>query len=191
LVIRRIVIESSSKSAGSNTINNIGLKIMKNLKVKTIIIIAAMGMISYNTMAQKSNNDVPQAVLAAFSAKYPQVQLKGWKTKDKMYIASFVMDSKKYKASYSDNGDWLNTVRNIRHTSSLPDQARIYLKKSSYASWHIDNMQKLATPLQNMYQVEVDNASGNKILYEDAVSFEDKMLCFNDNGELIKTITIY
>jgi hypothetical protein len=164
---------------------------MKNLKIKTIILIVAMGMISYNTMAQKSYNDVPQAVLTSFAAKYPQVQLKGWKTKDKMYIASFVMDSKKYKASYSDDGNWLNTVRNIRHTTSLPDQARLYLKKSSYASWHIDNMQKLATPAQNIYQVEVDNASGNRMVYADAISFEDKMLCFNDKGELIKTITIY
>jgi hypothetical protein len=164
---------------------------MKNLKIKTIILIVAMGMISYGTMAQKSKKDVPQAVLTAFSAKYPQVQLKGWKTKDKMYIASFVMDSKKYKASYSYDGNWLNTVRNIRHTTSLPDQARLYLKKSSYASWHIDNMQKLTTPAQNIYQVEVDNASGNRMVYEDAISFEDKMLCFNDKGELIKTITIY
>jgi hypothetical protein len=157
-------------------IKNLKFKIMKNLRVKTIILIAAIGLISYSAMAQKAYNNVPQAVLTAFSAKYPQAQLKGWKTKDNTCIAKFVMNNKKYKASYSNDGNWLNTVRNIRHTSSLPDQARLYLKKSSYASWHIDNMQKLATPIQNMYQVEVDNASGNKILYEDAVSFEDKML---------------
>ena len=187
-----MAVRSNGQGADGNIFNNnIGLKIMKNLKIKTIILIMVMGMISYSTMAQKFNNDVPQAVLTSFSAKYPQVQLKGWKTKDKMYIASFVMNNKKYKASYSDDGNWLNTVRNIRHTSSLPDQARLYLKKSNYASWHIDNMQKLASPVQNIYQVEVDNASGNRMVYADAISFEDKMLCFNDKGELIKTIVIY
>jgi len=164
---------------------------MKSVQIKTIILIAAMWIISYSSMAQKGTEGVPQAVLTAFSAKYPQAQLKKWKTNHNMYTARFVMDNKKYEALYSGDGSWVNTVRNIRHSANLPDQVRLYLKKSSYASWHIDNMERLRTPSQNLYQVEVDNASGNRILYEDAVSFEDKMLCFNDNGKLIKTIVIY
>ena len=42
--------------------------------------------------------------------------------------------------------------------------------------------------MQNMYEVEVDNNSGNQMVYENAGSVEDKMLCFNDDGKLIKTI---
>jgi hypothetical protein len=164
---------------------------MKSLKIKAIILVATIGMITYSAMAQNPNNNVPQAVLTAFSAKYPDVQLKKWKTNHSTSIALFVMNNKKYQASYSNNGEWLNTVRNIKHTSSLPVQAMLYLKKGNYASWHIDNMERLRTPSQNIYQVEVDNASGNKMLYEDAGSFEDKLLSFNDNGQLIKAIDNY
>jgi len=64
---------------------------MKNLKVKTIVLIAAIGLISYSTMAQQPGKDVPPAVVKEFSTKYPGVQLKSWKAKDKAYIASFVM----------------------------------------------------------------------------------------------------
>ena len=166
---------------------NFNIKIMKNLKV-TVILIAAMGIISYSAMAQKADNNVPQAVLTAFSAKYPQAQLKSWKTKHNTCTASFVINNKNYKAAYSTDGNWLNTVRNIRHTSSLPSEVSLYLKKGSYASWHIDDMERVRTPLQNMYQVEVDNNSGNKMIYEGGGSFEDKVLCFNDHGKLIKTV---
>jgi hypothetical protein len=161
---------------------------MKNLKVKTIVLIAAIGLISYSAMAQQTDKNVPPAVIKEFSAKYPGVQLKSWKAKDKAYIASFIMNNKVYEASYSGDGTWINTERNIRHISSLPFGAKSYLKTGSYASWHIDNMERVRTPMQNMYEVEVDNNSGNQMVYENAGSVEDKMLCFNDDGKLIKTI---
>jgi len=156
--------------------------------VKTIILIVAIGIISFNTMAQTADNKVPQAVLTSFSAKYPHAELKKWKANNNTYMARFIMNDKKYEASYSGNGNWLNTKRDIRHIKNLPDQIRMFLKSGSYASWHIDDMERLRTPSQNMYRVEVDNASGNKFTYEDAGSFEDYVLCFNDNGKLIKAV---
>ena len=161
---------------------------MKNLKVKTIALIAAIGLISYSSMAQQIGKDVPPAIVKEFSTKYPGVQLNSWKAKDNAYIASFIMNSKAYKASYSADGTWLNTERTIRHISSLPEGVKSYLKNGYFASWHIDNMERVRTPMQNMYEVEVDNNSGNQMVYENAGSVEDKMLCFNDNGKLIKTI---
>jgi hypothetical protein len=161
---------------------------MKTLKVKTIVLIAAIGLISYGAMAQQTGKDVPPAVVKEFSTKYPAAQLKSWKAKDNAYIASFVMDNKVYEATYSGDGAWINTERTIRHISSLPEGAKLYLKNGYFASWHIDNMERVRTPMQNMYEVEVDNNSGNQMVYENAGSVEDKMLCFNDEGRLIKTI---
>jgi hypothetical protein len=159
---------------------------MKSLK--TVILIAVTGMLSYSAMAQKGANVVPQAVQTAFAAKYPVAQIKKWKTKNNTSTAIFVMDNKKYTAQYSNNGDWLVTERTIKHSSNLPANIRTYLKKSSYASWYIDDMERVRTPMRNMYQVEVDNNSGNKMIYEGVGSFEDKKLCFNDEGRLIETI---
>ncbi|HEY2583992.1 MAG TPA: PepSY-like domain-containing protein [Mucilaginibacter sp.] len=152
--------------------------------IKAIIAIAMMGLISFNTNAQKTN-DVPQAILTSFSYKYPQAQLKNWKEKEGAYVASFTMDNKKYRACYSKDGNWLNTEREIKHTSDLPADLRSYLKTSTYASWKIDDMKRVHTPSQDMYQVLVDNHGGNSLRYEDAVSAEDRLLSFDDGGKLI------
>jgi len=160
-------------------------------KLIIIVLVAAMGAISFHTEAQNSKN-VPQALAAAFTAKYPEAQLKRWKNDHNIYSAVFLMNNKKYQASFADNGTWIKTARNIRHISNLPAEVRSFLKTNGYASWHIDNMTRLRTPVQNTYQVEVDNASGNvKWIYEDAGSLEDKMLSFNDQGKLLKTTDLY
>lgn len=169
-------------------INELKLKVMKSLKVKTIALIVVMGLISYNSMAQKATEMVPQAVLTAFSVKYPQEQLKNWKTKNNMYIASFAMANEKYKASFSNDGSWLSTETKIRKKANLPLQVQAYLKKSDYASWYVERMEKVQTPLQNMYQVQIDNNSGNPTSYSNAGALENKMLSFNRDGKLLKVV---
>ncbi len=161
---------------------------MKNVQIKTIILIAAMWIISYNTMAQKAIDMVPQAVIASFSAQYPQVQVKRWETKNNDYIASFILNKRKCNAFYSPEGAWLNTEITIRHTRSLPVDVRLSLKNGHYASWYVDEIQNVKTPSKNMYLVQVDNNSGNKMVYEDAGSVDNRTLYFNDNGTLIKTV---
>jgi hypothetical protein len=168
---------------------NLNLKIMKNVQVKTIILIAAMWIISYNTMAQKATDMVPQAVIASFSAQYPQAQVKDWKIKNNDYIASFILNNRKSQAFYSPDGAWLNTEITIRHTRSLPMDVRLSLKKGNYASWYIDEIKNVKTPSHNMYLVQVDNNSGNKMVYEDAGSVDNRTLYFNDNGTLIKAVS--
>jgi len=158
---------------------------MKNLKVKTIILIAAIGLISYNTMAQKAQNMVPQAVITAFSAKYPQAQLKGWQTKNNACTASFAVANKKYKASFYNDGRWISTETQVKRSSP---KILAYLKKNNYASWYVDKIEKVETPMQSMYQVQIDNNSGNPTSYSNAGAIENKMLCFNDNGKLIKVV---
>jgi hypothetical protein len=167
-------------------ITNLKFNIMKSLKVKIIALIVATGMISYNLMAQKAGKNVPQNVVTAFSAQYPQVQLKKWKTTRDTYIALFILNGKKYMASYSPDGNWVNTERMIRHTASLPDGVMSFIKTNGYASWHIDQLEKLQTPSQSIYMVMVDNHSGNPDGYENAGSSVDKTLYFSNNGSFIK-----
>ncbi|HEY4326821.1 MAG TPA: PepSY-like domain-containing protein [Mucilaginibacter sp.] len=152
--------------------------------IKITIVFAAISMVSFNTYAQK-NKDIPQAILTSFSYKYPQAQLKNWEEKKSTYVASFVMQDKKYQAYYSKDGNWLNTESKIKRTSDLPADMRSYLKTSTYASWKIDEMKRVHTPTQDMYQVHLDNHGGNSLRYEDAISAEDRLLSFDDNGKLI------
>lgn len=161
---------------------------MKSLKIKTLILIAAMGIITIPAMAQNANNIVPQNVQTAFSSKYPQAQLKAWKVKHDTCMAMFTLNTKKYVAKYAKDGDWYSTERIIRHESSLPPEVQAYLKTSKYASWYIDDMRKVNTPMQSMYVVYLDNDNGNQMVYENVGSVVDRALCFNDNGKLVKVI---
>jgi hypothetical protein len=156
---------------------------MKNI-VKTIALIFIMVSISFNTMAQKTDG-VSQNTLSAFSAKYPHAQVKNWKEKKGIDMATFTMDGKKYQASYSQDGNWLMTERIVRHMASLPEELRSYLKTSKYASWNIDDMKKVHMPGQDEYQLHVDNHSGSPFRYNDAVSADDQMLRFDVRGKLL------
>jgi len=159
---------------------------MKNI-IKSITLSIIAGLITFNASAQRAGN-VPQNVLSTFSSKYPQAQVKKWKSTHEAYIAYFTNDGKKYMASYSKNGAWVNTERDISRSSGLPVAVQSFLKTGTYASWHIDDMMRVRTPLQNLYVIKLDNHSGSPFDYEDTGSAENKMLSFNDNGKLLKVV---
>jgi hypothetical protein len=157
---------------------------MKDI-IKTICLVAVIGLISFNTMAQKTVG-ISQAALNNFSAKYPQALVKNWKEKQSNYLVRFTMDGKKYQASYSKDGNWLMTERNVKHMATLPPDLRTYLKSNGYASWNIDDMKKIHSPGKDEYQLHVDNHSGSPFRYSDAVSADDRMLSFDVRGKLIE-----
>ena len=51
-------------------------------------------------------------------------------------------------------------------------------------------MMRVLTPRQNLYMIKLDNHSGSSADYEDAGSAESRMLSFNDDGKLIKVVTL-
>jgi hypothetical protein len=158
--------------------------------IKSITLIAAIGLISFTVKAQQMNGATPQAVQSAFTAKYPTAQVKKWKTKKDTSVAVFTMSGKKYEAQYAGNGNWLSTARFLHHKSSLPMETREYLKTSKFASWHIDDMKKVHMPGSDMYEVFIDNNSGNKEAYENAGSVSSRELCFDLNGKLKQVVNL-
>ena len=154
---------------------------MKNQIVKTIVLVSVMGFMSHSSMAQSKES---MTVSNAFSAKYPSAKLKEWKMKNDTCIAMFNMDKRHYQAYYTTDGTWIKTERNVKHLSTLPMPTQIYLKNSKYASWHIDNLAKVQTPMHNVYMVQLDNHSGNTS-YENIGSDETENLYFNSKGDLV------
>lgn len=157
---------------------------MKNM-IRNISLFVALGLMSVTALAQNPYN-IPQNVAAALSSKYPNAQVKKWRSSKGTYIAFFTNDNKKYKATYSGDGAWINTERDIRHESALPENLQSFLKTGTYASWHIDAMRRVRTPQANLYEVVLDNHSGSPSEYTGGGSAIDKELCFDDNGTLIK-----
>jgi hypothetical protein len=162
---------------------------MKRFIMK-ISLIAAIGLISFSAQAQNRTHNVPQAVVTAFSATYPKAKLRHWRINKDTCIASFKWADRKYEAYYSKNGDWIRSEREIRHKTSLPEGAQLFLKSGRYASWHIDDLQNVSTPSHSLFLVSVDNNSGNPVSYSDNGSVENKMLYFDDRGKLIKVIDL-
>ena len=161
---------------------------MKRLIIR-ISFIAAIGLIWYSAQAQKGKDNVPQAVLTDFSANYPQAKVKNWKINRDTCMVSFKMANRRYVVSYTKNDDWIRSERTIRHKSSLPEDAQLFLKTGKYASWHIDDLQNLTTPAKSLFLVSIDNNSGNPVSY-DGGSVESKMLYFNDRGKLVRVTAL-
>jgi hypothetical protein len=162
---------------------------MKTSRIKIIVLIAAIGMISYHAMAQQAMN-VPQAVQTAFTAQYPQGHLKNWKMDKSGYVASFKLNKRECKATYANDGNWLSTETTFRHvTKHVSPDMKFALRNSRYASYHIDLVQDLQTPSKNLYLLQVDNNSGNQAAYENAGSVDDETLYFSRNGRLLRSVS--
>jgi hypothetical protein len=160
---------------------------MKTIKIKTIALLMAMGIISMDAIAQKNNVQAPQAVQTAFQNQYPLAALKNWKMKNNQYVATFKLSKRLWKADYTMDGTWVSSERNIRHMASLPYSVRTSLKHGKYASYYVDNMESMQMPAKNMYVLKVDNNGGNKSAYENAGSVDDETLYFSARGRLVKT----
>ena len=139
-------------------------------------------------MAQKGGLAVRQAVLSAFSSKYSQAYLKSWQKTTDQFVASFTLNREKCKAYYTNGGNWVRTKTAMNSIASRPVNIRSSLKKGSYASYHVDQIEAVQMPSIQMYQLQVDNDSGNKSAYENAGLVNDKVLYYNDNGKLIRSV---
>jgi hypothetical protein len=155
---------------------------------KSVILVAAMGMISYQTMAQKANL-VPAPVTSDFASKYPGVAVRNWKAAgNDQYVASFKLNGRQCEAYFAKDGTWQSTEVVMRHLKNLSPDIRMALRDSKYASYHIDGVKRLHMPTREMFIVEVDNNSGNKMIYDNIGSFDDQLLYFTANGKLLKAV---
>lgn len=163
---------------------------MKTLGLKSILLVAAIGTLSYNAMAQKKVKNVPPVVSSAFANQYPQANLKGWEMDRSQYIAEFKYDNRDWMAHYSADGNWLRSERNIKHIANLPADIRMAVLNSKYASYHVDEIARLQMPGQNnMYRLRVDNNNGNKVAFENAASVDNESLYFTEHGRLVKAVS--
>jgi hypothetical protein len=86
--------------------------------MKTIMmtIVAIMATTIIATAQQNTVNvsKYPQIVTDAFASKYPTIQVDKWKKKKETYIARFFTNGKKYFATFSTEGKWVQTQTIIK-----------------------------------------------------------------------------
>jgi hypothetical protein len=160
---------------------------MKTSKLKSLVLVAAMGMVSYGAMAQKTVS-VPSNVSTAFSTQYPQANLKNWTMDHDQYVASFKYNKRDWRAYYSADANWLSSERDIKHMKTLPYDVRHSLRTGKFAAYHVDQIARVQTPARNMYKIRVDNNNGQQTAYENAGSIDNETLYYSERGRLIKTV---
>jgi len=137
--------------------------------------------------AQGKNNKVPEAVVSSFNSKYPNVQVKSWKTHDQMYTAKIIMDRKKAFASFDASGNWINTVSKVSWTWDLPKPVNNGFKNSTYRSWNIYDIHQIEKPSGVYYQLTVNNANSTEIAYSAGHFATERQIEFNTEGALTAT----
>jgi len=118
---------------------------------------------------------IPAEVTDAFTARYPHATKVEWRDKLHYFEASFQLNGSSITASFSSNGGWEGSERELDF-NQLPDEVRDGFLKSKYADRQkkdIYELQELGKPLQ--YRISVQKSGIQK-----------KNLYFDVNGRLLK-----
>jgi hypothetical protein len=156
---------------------------MKNLVIKTVIILIGLGF-TINANAATSDVNVPDQVTAAFIATYPQAKLKDWKIAKAGYKAEFKLNHRKCTAVYAPDGTLLKSETKLGRTQDMPLAVKTALKKGKYAAYHVDEIKEVETAGETQYVLTIDNHGGSTMATEGYGAWEDYQVVFENNGIL-------
>jgi hypothetical protein len=155
--------------------------------MKKIIILLAIALFSETMIAQAHPAIVPpQAVVTAFSARFPNAQVKNWQERQDGYIADFKLNGQKFFAYYAADGSWKGTETPIKWSWKLPAAVREAWKNSDYAAWYILKIKKIETPDGPLYVLDINNSPFLDSDHSNPVFQEEYVIFFNEKGDLVR-----
>ena len=163
---------------------------MKKLSILIIIALLSETMIAQAGPTQpvataSASVVVPQAVLTAFTTRFPNAHIRDWQQQPQGYIADFKLDGKKLYAYYAADGSWKGTETPIKWTKNLPPAVKEAWKNSSYGTWYVEDIKKIDQPDGPLYALHVDNGVTLDSDHHDAF-FEEYVIFFNEAGQLVR-----
>jgi hypothetical protein len=157
---------------------------MKNLRSYIAIITVALVFCAANINAQ-NNSDIPNAVTAAFAAKYPKAEIKSWNLVNDLYVAKAKDENGKYSASFDKSGAWVKTTIKYSWPWHLKPEVKAGFKKSKYSAWHIYAVNKVEKPTGEFYEILIDDANHKISAFHQELLTTNWLLEFKANGEFI------
>jgi Putative beta-lactamase-inhibitor-like, PepSY-like len=131
------------------------------MKKIIITVIAIFGMHYAGSAAMRNARNVPDDVLKAFSAQYPQVAVEKWKVVNDTFIAEFKEDKRKDMAWYAADGAWVKTETKLPWMKDLPCAVDYSFDKTAFRSWNIDYMAQRESPTEKeLYVIQVHKDDG-------------------------------
>lgn len=111
--------------------------------------------------------DVPEAVRAEFTKKYPNMYVYEWEWKRKkgLYKAEFAINGFEHEAYFKPNGEWAYTEKEISYLQ-LPEKVIHSIRNSEYSNWKLDDIEEYNTPEHPVvYKVELEKGKAEVDLY--------------------------
>jgi hypothetical protein len=154
--------------------------------MKKIFIVLIIALVSQTMVAVAGPGVVvPQAVSAAFAARFPDAHVRKWSPCPQGFMAMFKRKWKKVYAYYAPDGTWKATETPVNWTWNLPDAVRKAYKKSDYAAWKVEHIKKVDQADEPLYILDVNSS----VLYDADHSYvyaEEWVIFFNQRGELVR-----
>lgn len=118
------------------------------------------------TTACDDDNYTPEDIyVQAFQQMYPEASRVEWETKQGFKVADFHLQNKETEAWFDLSAKWLMTETDLRYTD-LPAAIRTAFEASEYASWRVDDVDKIERlDSETVYVIEVESGKQECDLY--------------------------
>jgi Protein of unknown function (DUF2874). len=160
---------------------------MKTTKILLSMAITSSILIGCSKSENNSPVNINQEVKEALSEKYPEAKDVKWTNKGNYIIAEFnspiitKVATYKHSAWFDNTGKWHMTETDITF-DQLPEAVKTSFKSSEYATWRIDDVDKIErNSVEIVYVIEIEQVV-NKI--ETEID-----LYYSEDGILVKKVT--
>lgn len=141
-----------------------------------LLVLLACGTFACFSCNDDDNYQPEDTVLKALEIKYPEASRIEWENKAGYKVADFQLNSYEAEAWFQNDGSWMLTETDIPF-NNLSQAIKNSFETGNYASWKIDDVDKLERPnVETVYVIEIE--SGN----------QEKDLHYSEDGTLIKEI---
>lgn len=119
---------------------------------------------------------VSTAATSAFTSQYPSAADAEWETRNDYLVVDFEQGGVDMEAWYDSDGNWYMTETDIPY-SQLPGAVKSAIQASDYATWTVDDVDKIERKdTETIYVVEVEQGNNDVDLY------------YTADGVLVKTV---
>lgn len=147
---------------------------MKTKVFLFMLVCSVCGFVSCNDDDNYLPDDV---VVRAFESKYPEAARVEWEVKGGYKVADFRIGTYDTEAWFQTNGEWIFTETDVRF-DELPEAVKSSFSSGDYASWRVDDVDKLErADAEVVYVIEVEQGNQDIDLY------------YSESGILVKAIS--
>jgi len=133
--------------------------------MKKLLIICIVALFATATFGQTiEESQVPESVINALKAKFPNVKVTKWEKKDTIYFAEFLMNETATEAEFNAKGPWQSTEWNVP-VEFTPKKINDYIS-DNYEGYKLKKISINDFPVDGkMYVAEINKKKDCEVLY--------------------------